>query len=175
MKNYNQFPVLFALFAFLQFFPASASAAIAVDSFQGSLLITLPDGSVKLVDSGEPLPEIQEQSTLEVFEGQFTLSAGEGEKVRVACGGNEAEVSGPASVTLSCSQTGGLLKVEQGTAHLTEISGEERDVNAGQEVALSIVDAKKAEPVAAPDDNGTPVEPSASEPDSRSIDASVSQ
>ncbi len=166
-----------AVFFLLLFaFSLPAFAAITVDSVQGSLLITQPDGSVKLVDAGEAIPEIQSQSALEVFEGTFKVTVGPDDKVRVACGGNEAEVSGGGTAILQCSQTGGLLTVVAGTAHLREISGEESDVPAGSEKKLNVVQLNKAKPVAAPTDElGTPVEPVTSEPDSRSIEASVSQ
>ena len=164
-----------AVFILFLIYSIPAFAKVTIDSFKGSLLVTGPDGSIKLVETGEPVPDIQEESTIEVFNGEFVLSAGAGEKIKFACGGNEGEAgSGGASINLSCGETGGLLKVVEGTAHLKIVSGKELDLKTGAEEVLTTI-AAKAKPVAARQNSlGTSSTPP-SEPDSRSIEASVSQ
>lgn len=158
------------LLLFVFSFAVPTFAKITLESVKGSLLITGPDGNVKLVDEGDKIPDIDDQSTIEVFNGEFTAITGPNEKVKFACGGNEGETGGGSKVGLSCGETGGLLKVVEGAAHVKEITGNELDVAAGNEHILKMAPLTTAAPVGAPQDNlGSPA-PSPTEPDSRGIE-----
>ena len=152
-------------------FPAFAK--VTVDpGFQGSLMITTPDGDVQLVEPGQTLPEIAPNSLSEVFNGQITLSTDEGESVLLSCLGTEASVGGGSSATLACSEEAGNLKVTKGSAHVKDPAGNEKDVPEGQEYPITLTEATAA-PTGQGEETGTETETgNEGVPDSRSIEAS---
>ncbi len=164
-------------FAFLviSFFFAitCASAEITLEPVSGSLLITSPDGQVKLLDSDEAAPTVLSGSTIEVFQGQFKVTTGAGETVNWACGGNSGAVSGGASVSISCGDDSGLLEVLSGDVKYLDASGVEQTAAAGDKKPL-VIAQKKAAPAAAGEETGTDPEDEEGEPDPRSIESSGS-
>ncbi len=163
-----------ALFVFSLVLVPSVFAKISVEFSQGSVIVNSPDGNVKLLDSGEPVPEIQDGSTIEVFQGEFKISTGAGETVGFSCGGNSGTVGGSSSALVTCGESSGTLEVLEGTVTLTDANGNQKNLKAGDKLDLEIVQ-KSAEPAAAEDEEGAAQGNQEEEPDSRSIEASVSQ
>ncbi len=137
----------------------SVRAAITIDpDFTGTLILTSPDGEVTLIEAGDKVPEIPPKSTVEVFDGNFTLHTAPGDQVQVGCFGEGHSVGGGSSAGLSCGENSGLLKLD------------------GKEIPIAGVQAPaEAAPTAASNPTGVPSDQDAPTPDSRSIQASPAQ
>lgn len=172
MKN-----VKFLLFAVLFSSILAASqgfAEVILEPLKGSLVITSPDGTVKLLDFGETVPPVSSSSKIEVFQGQMKISVTGDDSASWSCGGNSGSVSGGASVTISCSDSSGLLEVTEGELTYTDTEGVTHTVKAGESADLKVV-PQTAPPAAANDESGGDTENNSEDPDSRSVEASVSQ
>jgi len=140
----------------LAFAPMSWAKVMIDPSFTGTLIITLENGDVSLYESGDALPEIPQNATLEVFNGTLTLRTESGDQVQMGCFGSAQAVGGGGSATLSCEATTGKLTVD-----------------GGQEYSFSSDPSQEAAaPTAATEQPGTPADQDA-QPDPRSIQASI--
>ncbi len=170
MKKLFEILTLAFLALFLWVFPAQAKITLNND-FKGTIVITLPNGEISLIEPGDPVPEIPSGSTLEVFDGNFTLATQEGDTVQLTCLGSAIGVGGGGSASLSCAEETGLLKVLTGSAHVKGPTDKESDVAAGTEYAFKGGETTDAPPTAATDPTGLPL--AEDQPiDSRSIDSS---
>ncbi len=134
--------------------PVLRAQVTIAPSFTGTLIITLPDGDVTLLENGDPIPEIPQGATLEVFNGSIKVQTGSGDNVQMGCFGSGQSVGGGSSATLSCGETSGLLTID------------------GKEYPISGAPAAAAEPTADADPTGVPSDQDP-DPDSRSIQAST--
>ena len=141
----------------------------------GSLLITSPEGTAKVLDFGELVPDIQNKSSIEVLQGQMKLTVTEEDSAVWTCGGNTGTVSGGASVSVSCGDASGLLEVLEGEVSYTDAEGVTHTVKAGEQVNLKVLPKTAPPAAAASNQEGNDPVDSNVEPDSRSIEASVSQ
>jgi len=140
--------------------PASSLlAAVTVDpGFQGTLVITTPEGEINLVEPGDAIPEIQSGSILEVFDGEFRVTLGEGDEIELSCLENDASASGSASVVLSCGESNGMLKVESGSVTLIDPAGEQIDLAAGSTHEIVLTAIEEAPATAEGDQRGRALE-----------------
>lgn len=172
MKNLNR--VVFGLSLLFPVLLPQVSAEVILEPLKGSLVITAPDGSVKLLDFGETVPDVQPNSNIEVFQGQMKISVTEGDTATWSCGGNSGSVSGGAGATISCGDSTGLLEVTEGELTYTDAQGQAHTLKAGDKAELKII-PKDTPPVAADDTEGSDPDEENDNTDSRSIEASVSQ
>lgn len=176
MKNYSALAVG-ALFLFLfTAFSSAGYAAVTVDpQFEGTLVITTPDGEINLIEPGDPIPSIVSDSIIEVFDGKFKVTTGEGDKISVSCLEHEAALSGAASVTLSCGENSGKLTVDQGTVSLTDDEGKTVSLGAGESYDIVMPVLSEAAPTAEGEELGLPAEDTDNNPDSRNIENQENQ
>lgn len=126
--------------------PLSAFSAVSIESgFEGTLVITTPEGEINLYEPGDALPEIKDGSIVEVFDGSFTLSAGANDNVRLACLEHEVLAQG-GSAKLSCGESTGSLNVLQGSVSVTDPEGTQTTLNEGQsyDITLEVVEEAEA-------------------------------
>jgi len=175
------------LIVFLLFGPPFSFAEITVQpDFQGTVLITFPNGDIALVEKGDPLPEIPPGSTIEVFGGHATVAAGGEDSVKVSCLGHQGVVGGGCSVEVNCGEKSGLFTMLKGTGRVTDQNGNEQALNEGEEYPIEIFPGPATEttgettpPTAAGEPTGGP--PAGGDlgedppVDSRSLEASISQ
>lgn len=130
-------------------------AKVTVDpAFTGTLIVTLADGDVSLYESGDPLPEIPQGATIEVFDGNVLIQTDANDQIQVGCFGDEHGVGGGSSADLTCGATSGMLKID------------------GKEYPISGTQEQIAAPTAESEPTGVPFDQDPT-PDSRSIQAST--
>ncbi len=150
---------------------SQAEAKISVNpDFEGTLMITTPEGKVVMLDAGNPVPEIPSQSTIEGFQGNLMLTLEPGDSVATGCLGATGSASGPATLSVQCGESEGLVKVIKGTLVFDKFS-----VSEGEQKSLPLEKKAEAPPTAAGDELGTPTELGAPAVDSRSLQSSPSQ
>ena len=155
-------------------FPAFAKISLNTD-FQGTVVITQPDGELVLLEPGDAIPEIPSGSTIEVIDGTVSISSEAGDKVEVACLDHSASASGAGSVSLNCAEDSGAIKVVQGQVTLTDPNGTQTELEAGKEFAFQrTAAAQTPEPTAATTNDSATSPETDSEPDTRSLEASPS-
>lgn len=126
-----------------------ASAAVVVgDDFQGTLVVTSPDGEIELVDAGDAVPEISGGSLVEIFDGIFSLKTEGNDSVDAACLGYVASVGSGGSVSLSCGEESGLLSVLAGLIIVTDEDGNTFELKAGESMQLLLTGSPLAAPTA---------------------------
>ena len=159
------------------FISPAAEAKINIQpDFQGTLLVTFPDGKVQMYDAGEAVPDIPSGASIEVFGGKVSISVDQGESIKLSCLGSEASVGGGSSASVACGEDDGKLSVEKGSAQVKQADGTQKDVAEGQE--YTIKPASGGEENEPPTGEGNPLGTTAPEvnpPDSRSMEASPSQ
>lgn len=152
-----------------------AFAAVVVEEFQGTLVITFPDGDIALLEAGDPVPAIPSGSVIEVFDGSFTLKTDAGDNITVACLENEAVVGDGASVTLSCREETGTLAALNKALEVRDSVGEMKQLAAGEEMVLQLLGLGALTPAtAAGGETGLAIGDDNPPVDSRSIAASPS-
>lgn len=149
------FPVLF----FLLLLPNAFSEITINADFSGTIVITFPDGDIALLEAGDPLPSIPAGSSIEVFDGAFSVKTGTDESVSVGCLGSQFSVSGGSSATVTCGDLSGTVNVE----------GEEHIITAPDNGTDEVI----ADPTADIAQPGIPI-PKNNPVNSRDIRASVS-
>lgn len=171
----RKYKFLIPAFLFALTFSASQGfAEITLEPLKGSLVITSPDGTVKLLDFGETVPAISSKSVIEVFDGQMRIVVTGEDSVTWACGGNTGAIGGGSSAAISCGESSGTLEVLEGELTYTDSDGATQTAKAGETITLKIV-PQTAPPAAADDEEGGDNENNNEAPDSRSVEASVSQ
>ncbi len=165
-----------ALFISL-FLPKLAEAKITVQpDFEGTLLVTFPDGKVQMYDAGETLPEIPNGASIEVFGGKISVSTGDGESLKLSCLGSEAAMGGGSSATMGCGETDGKLNVVTGSAQVAQLNGTPKTIGEGQEYAITSTEGtEENEPATAEGESLGTTPPPVNPPDSRSMETSPSQ
>ena len=146
----------FFYFCFLMLITVPSYAKPAIQSnFTGTLSATLPDGKVILVEPGEKIPEISPGSTIEVFNGQFSIDAEEQDHIKLACLNHHMSLLGlqftEAKVSLRCEECSGRLKVIKGSVKLIDSDGKEWMIQEGKEYGIYGCGEK-----APPTEEGTP-------------------
>ncbi len=177
MKSMKKLTKILTAVGLACFSGALTCGAIQVQpDFQGTLLITFPDGNVQFVNAGENLPDIPSGSTVEIFSGQLTVSAEPGESVTISCLGTSAGVGGGGSASVSCGEDSGSVKALSGNATIADQNGNTSELAEGSEFTIGAPSpGPDAEPTAAGDEPGTPADTGGGpEPDSRSIESSPS-
>ena len=155
--------------------PSPAQAKIIVQpDFQGTLLITFPDGKVQMYDAGEALPDIPSGASIEIFGGKLSVSTDEKDSVKLTCLGSEASVGGGAACTMGCGESDGKLQVVKGPVRIVQGDGSQKDIPEGEEYPIRAKDDNPQNPPPTSDDNllGTPAA-EVPPPDSQSIEASA--
>ena len=145
MKPQRLFGFAAALFAFTFAFTAEAKITIN-PSFQGTLVITFPDGEISLLEAGDAIPDVPSGSTVEVFDGQFTLDLEAGDKVSASCLDHEITASVAGSLSLQCGEESGLLKVLKGSLQLTDDQGKQSELKEGTEYTIQLEASEKTAP-----------------------------
>ncbi len=171
--------MVLATLIFLPFLPQAAAKVVLESDFQGTVVVTAPDGSVTILQPGDPVPEIPQGATLQVAGGDFTVKTDAGDSVNISCMGHAGTVANGAAVALHEDQDAGLIKVLSGPVSLKDEQGnQETLLKTGTEYPI------KRNPVAAPATaageplGGAPAGGDLGQPppvDSRSIESSPSQ
>lgn len=138
-------------------------------NFEGTIMITTPEGKVVMLDAGNKVPAISLQSTLEVFQGKMSIQLEAGDTASIGCLGQTGSVAGPASVEVECGEKQGKIKVIKG-----EVNFEDSKVTEGNEKILTL-EGKQAPATAAGEETGTGTNLGIPPVDSRSIESSPSQ
>ena len=159
--------------------PAWAKVTLQPD-FQGTVVITLPNGEISLLEAGDNIPEIPSNSMIEVFDGKFSLTTEQGDKIQVSCLDHDFEIANGGSADLSCAEESGLLKSVKGITKLIDEAGKEAEIKEGEEYPIRVTGAAEQAP---PTEAGEPIGGApaggglgdAPPVDSRSIESSPSQ
>lgn len=153
-------------------------AAIVLDpAFSGTVIVTSPEGEIKIYQPGEPVTAIADNSTVEIFNGDVTVTTEKGDSVNVSCGKASAGVSGGGSAAVSCGEKSGTLKVLTGPVKMLGPDAPKNLLEEGKEYPFGQTgDLAKRAPATADVDDTTGTTPAGDPPvDSRSIQASQSQ
>lgn len=154
-------------------FLANAFANITIDpDFEGTILISTPEGDLVILEQGDEIPAIAAGSIIEVFEGHCTIHAEEGDSAILALLDQDALLNGPASVILSSTENKGTVKAVKGQITVVGIDGQETVVAEGQEHEVVLSPLMDAEPTEAGEELGFDVGDTETTPDSRSIETS---
>ncbi len=74
MKTYRCLAAGAVLFFLCAVFASAGYAAASIDpQFEGTLVITSPDGEINLIEPGDAVPAIVNDSIIEVFDGKFKV------------------------------------------------------------------------------------------------------
>lgn len=166
----------------LGFFAASVSsgqaAIVIAPDFEGSIVVTFPDGSTQVISPGEPMPVIPSGSTITVMGGTAQVSTTESDdKVDCNCSGSTVGLGGAASAKITCGASSGNVEVLQGSASVQSPDGQTRTVQSGSSFAITEGNSNNtADPTAAGESFGTTTTPAGdSEPNSRDMAVSPGQ
>lgn len=171
-KNMNAFKQAGIILMFvLGWAVPQAAAVITIEpDFEGSIVITDPQGKVVALDSGDEIPQIADGSKIEIVEGTVTVHSEAGDQVSVGCGGNQGQVSG--SAEMGCSENKGHVKVLQGKVKFTAAKGETKEFQEGQSAEFQFeAAAEEAGETGAGNEGGLPVI-AAPQVDSRTLESS---
>lgn len=165
------------VFAFLLLASSNAHAKITIDpGFTGTILLTAPDGTVKLIDASSEMPEIPSGSVLDAIDSVLVIKTEAGDSVSVGCLGNSVSVSGGSAAGVTCTSEGGEVKALKGEIQVLDAAGAATIVREGSSQPLEPSLLKNAAPatadIASP--NGQPVA-GGPEVDSRNIESSPSR
>lgn len=177
MKIYRKQSLVLGMVLGLIALPVLGFAEIRVNSdFEGSLVITSPDGSTQIYNPGDKLPVIPAGSKITVIGGTAEISTTEeSEKVSGSCLNANADVSGGSSVKISCGDKTGNLEVLKGKAVVKLLSGEDKALQTGDRYPIVSEDSKlPADPTSAGESLGS-TPPGDSEPNSRDMAVSPGQ
>jgi hypothetical protein len=157
LKKAGRSPILFLatlMFALLcATGPVRADVSVAKE-FEGTLVVTFPDGEIELLEAGDNIPAIPSQAVLEIFDGSFSVVTGDKDSIDVACLDHTGSAGAGTSLTLSCLETSGLLKVAAGNVSLRTPDGKIVQLGAGDEYAIQLPGLPQAAPAtAAGEDN----------------------
>lgn len=162
------------LFALILGATSNAYAKITIEpGFTGTILVTTPDGAVKLIDPSSEMPEIPSGSVLDAIDSTLVVKTEAGDSVSVGCLGNSVTASGGASAGITCSSESGKVTALKGDVQVLDASGNTTVVPEGSEKILE-VSALAAPATADIAGQGQPAE-GAPEVDSRSLESSPSR
>lgn len=176
MKTYRCLAAGAVLFFICAAFAPLGFAAVIIDpQFEGTLVITSPDGEINLIEPGDAIPVIVNESIIEVFDGKFKVTTAEGDTISVSCLEHEAVLNGAASVALVCGESSGKLDVEAGPVSLTDDEGKAVTLNSGESFDIQMPVLSEAAPTAEGEELGLSTEDSNTDPDSRNIEIQDNQ
>ena len=115
---------LFFLFLFL-LGGVSAFAKVSVTEHAGTLVVTLPNGEIKLIDKGEALPDIPTQTKLEILDGNISATAEDGDSIVVACLRHEANLAGGVSGKVVCTPQLSQIEAVDGVIVIVDPNGKQ--------------------------------------------------
>ncbi|MBN1689107.1 MAG: hypothetical protein JW893_08410 [Candidatus Omnitrophica bacterium] len=120
--------------------PVSLShAAVVLEAdFSGTIVVDLPDGEMLLLEAGDPIPEIPSEATIEIFDGEITVSTGPEDTVEVVCLQHYVTLGGGGSVSVQCGDESGLVKVKKGRVRLVDAAEREVDLEEGTEYPIQL-------------------------------------
>ena len=114
-----------------------AGAAIVIQpDFQGTLILTSPEGEVNVIEPGDPIPQVPSNSTIEAINGQFTIRTDEGETVKASCHRSQATAANGGAFSMNCGAEAGVLKALEGSVALLDSSGKQTVLEAGSEYPI---------------------------------------
>lgn len=174
LKKVGLFGVMIAALGLISVSPVQA--AITIDSgFEGSIVISYPDGNTEILNPGDAIPQIPSGSTVTVMGGKAKISTdGQGDQVQCNCLGADFDLSGTSSVQLTCGDKSGNLEVLGGRVQARS-SGDTKNLQSGDEYPILSGDAQAApEPTAAGESLGVD-SPGDAEPNSRDMAVSPGQ
>ena len=172
-----------SLAALLPLLPLTAEAKTTINpDFEGTLIITSPEGQITVLQPGDPVPDIPNGATLTVSEGRFTVNTGSGDSVFVLYQGHSGTVADGTAASLSSAQgpVPATLKVLSGSVAWQNDEGKKSVLPAGAEYPIlpQGQTEKEAPPTAAGEPTGfAPAGGDVGQPppvDSRSIQSSPS-
>lgn len=170
--------VLGAIFFLALIMPVTVFAAITLQpDFKGTVVITSPSGEVQILNAGDAVPAILSGSSIEILEGEITVSADAGDTVTLTSLDHSITIDSGNTVVLSAKDDEGILKPVKGKAGLIGPDGKKVEVPEGEEYHFKKLPQETALPsTEAGDILGTETEgvDSVNSPDSRSIEASPS-
>lgn len=134
MKRFSLF--LIFVMALGLFCPLAVAKIELQTDFKGTIVITLPNGEVQVLEAGDKIPDIPSKSVVEVFDGEFILNTAQGDSVQSSCLDHDALVENGASISLSCSEKSGLLKALKGSVQLTDPAGQIKTLTETSEYAI---------------------------------------
>jgi len=185
MYHRRVYSILIILLIFTLTFVAPAFAKISIvptnlpgiesttGDFAGTLVLTGPDGQIKIYESGDAVPEIVSQSTIEIFDGHISVALQEGDKATFSLLGNEFKAENETEVTLICGVNDCKIVVRKGLVSYTDETGQVGTVKAPDEFQVFLGKPLTAEPTAEGETTGFNLEPEVV-PDSRNIESSPS-
>lgn len=182
MKPTRSMALIYGLIVFFTAFVSTVSAEIMIEKdaeavaseegkFSGTIVLTYPDGRISILESSDEIPAIPSGSTIEIFDGNFSLASGEQDEVTIACLGVEFSASGSAAATLTCGEENGRLVVRSGQLTTKDDAGNLVTIAAPNEFPIALGKILEAAPTAAVDPTGFDLA-TETVPDSRNIDAS---
>lgn len=144
-------PVLAVVFMFVC--SAGLRAAITVDSnFTGTLVLTSPEGDIDLIDAGDDIPSISNNSLIEVFDGNMSMATQVGDSAEASCLGYSIGVNNGGSISLKCQEDGGVLTAVIGPVVVTDDAGNVVELQSGESFDLVLSGLEEAAPTAARED-----------------------
>lgn len=169
---------LFLITAFL----GVAYAGIEIKSGgKGTLVITDPNATdpdklIIMVDlEKQPIPPIPNGAILEIFDGEFTVTVTGSDTVDVTILDHEMTLRSGQSVTISSTESEGLVTPITGELTIVDPMGEEIAVKLGQRFPIKLITGDEADETAAGEPMGLPAPDDAPPVDSRSMESSPAQ
>ena len=149
---------VFLCAAAVSFSSPLAQAAIALEpDFEGTVIITSPEGEISVIQPGDPIPHIPNGATLTVSEGQFTVKTDPGDSVSLLYLGHSGVVANGAVANLSSVQDSApaTLKVLNGSVAWQNDEGKKSVLPVGAQ--YPILPQGQTEKEAPPTGAGEPV------------------
>ena len=177
MKNKTFLRFIIFLCFSLSLSAASLKAEISIaPDFQGTIVITSPSGDIHIVSTGEEIPAIVPDSTIELTEGKMTIRTNDQDTAVLVCRKCKMNLPVKSSLHIEASKDGVEVSEVSGNISVADVSGEEKKLKEGtQKYRLQCGEGELAKPTAAGDETGTPAENNDVPVDSRSLESSPSQ
>ena len=140
-------------------------------SFEGSLVITFPDGRTEIINAGDPVPSIPAGSSIVVMGGKAELTTGptDEENIKCSCLGADFSLENNTAVKIVCGDKSGSFEVVNGNASI-----QDKSLQSGDIFPISGDNLRLADATAAGDQVGNSIVGNP-EPNSRDIAVSPGQ
>ena len=175
LRNAGLFAVVVMALGLTSFLSPSYAAITIAQDFEGSIVITYPDGNTEILNQGDAIPQIPSGATVTVLGGKANISTdAQGDQVKCNCLGADFDLGGASSVQLTCGDKSGSLEVLGGQVDALA-GGESKKLQPGDKYPILSGDAQaSAEPTAAGESLGVTPEGD-TEPNSRDMAVSPGQ